>query len=226
MINKLRTEIPKSVKQSETQTKARETQKEKLRGAEIDAVKKEMEKIYKEVEPIKEIKKFVSNQKDETTALSNNVANLKLISERNDTKIDEAAQLTKSYLSVQKRDAKRAAEIQAQFEVTQKTIEEQISRLNLTNDTIRKLDTKLADYKAKESERQQSLVKLIDQAKLQKVDTENQWKVWESRFLEIENSGEVLQTKLLTLEVMIKDLNKIQSTFNDLNEKIDRRINK
>lgn len=224
MVQKLRADLAKAKKVSESQTKARETL-EKLQTAEIVAVKKELAKITKETSSIKDIRKAMSAQKEDTVALASNVANLKINLESNDIKIDESAQLMKTYVSMQKRDAKRAAEIQAQFEVTRNAIEEQISRLNLANDTIRKLDAKLANYQAKESERQQSLVRLIDQAKLQQVDQENQWKEWENRFSEIESNGESLQTKLLTLEVMLKDLKKVQSTFSDLNEKLDRRIN-
>ncbi len=224
MVQKLRADLLKTKKVSESQTKAGETQ-EKLQSAEIGAMKKELAKVAKETSAIKEIKKAMIAQKEETTALASNVANLKINIERNDLKIDEATQVSRTYVSMQKRDAKRAAEIQAQFEITQNAIEEQISRLNLANDTIRKLDAKLANYQAKESERQQSLVRLIDQAKLQQVDQDNQWKEWENRFSEIESNGESLQTKLLTLEVMLKDLKKVQSTFGELNEKLDRRIN-
>jgi len=87
------------------------------------------------------------------------------------------------------------------------------------------LDTRFNDYRAEESERKQSLLGLVEKQNIQQVERDRTWKEWQTRFTTIDEEAKKFEKELQSLDITLKSLKKSQSTFEEVNQKFDRKIN-
>jgi len=92
-------------------------------------------------------------------------------------------------------------------------------------DTLRKVETRLADFQATESERRQAQVAFIEKQNMLNVDRERTWKEWQTRFEQIDAVSTNLDTQLQALDATHRAIKRAQEGFEEITQRFERRIN-
>jgi chromosome segregation ATPase len=65
----------------------------------------------------------------------------------------------------------------------------------------------------------------MEKIALSQVDKDSQWKEWQEKYTELQSMGPALSSQLLAFVEAHRSLKKTQSEFDEINERLNRRIN-
>ncbi len=105
-----------------------------------------------------------------------------------------------------------------------KRVDEQRAQVELINNSLRKLETRLGELVSIESERRDIQSAFLDKQALIEVERERIWKDWESRFVVVEKQATEVETQLQKLETTFKDARQAQVSLEELTQRVERRI--
>ncbi len=66
---------------------------------------------------------------------------------------------------------------------------------------------------------------LIEKQNLQQVERDRVWKVWQGRFESVDSDAKSFEVKLKSLDETLRTLKRLQTTFEEMNQRLDRRMN-
>jgi len=133
--------------------------------------------------------------------------------------------LSSSLEDSRKIDDRRISEIQGEISAVVDLSEKTMGRAEKLADDQRRVQNKfedLASQVAKDHEVQQEKGK---QLATDQLNRENVWSDWETRFTTIEKQSEEIAARLKDIETIDLAVKRAQSSFDDLVEKINRRVN-
>ncbi len=124
-----------------------------------------------------------------------------------------------------RQDEKALTELRGDVLATRKRIDAAREAINRNADDLRRLETRLSELLAGEAERKQAQTEFLEnQARLQ-VERERIWKEWEQHFETLARQSEELETQLRAWEIAQRSLKRAQETYEELIQKLERRIN-
>lgn len=224
-ISALKIELSKNI---ELIDKARVDQirdSEKVRLAEIESLNKAIAEIKKNLDSITEIKRTLQVRQEEEFRLN------RLLGET-DKKIaeishgDEEYKRTLRLLEEGRRlDSKRLSDLLGEVTSIRKRQDEQRGKVDITTDSTRKLELRVAELLAAETERRQAVNTFIEKQSIQQVERDRTWKEWQERFGAFEKQTTITDTQLQTLDSMQRAVKRSQDSFEEITQKFDRRIN-
>lgn len=121
-------------------------------------------------------------------------------------------------------EKKRFPDIFGELSALRKRVDEQRAQYELSIENYKKVDTRVNEMLANEAERQQGQRAFIDEITLAQHDVERSFKEWTKRFDDIEKRAETLTTALQTYTEVERSLRKAQEEFDEISEKLSRRI--
>ncbi len=193
---------------------------------ELDPVQKELEKLKKIVIP--EIANFKSEIKVRATdqvRINDVVAQVK-------AQIDEILRVHEEMITSQKisdenrrQNVKRVADLQGELTAMRKRVDEARAKADMSVDNIRNMDNRVNELLLSESERKGAQTDFIDQQSLAQIDREHMVKDWQEKFEEFKQQGQSLDAQVATLDETLRAAKKSQETYNELNTRLERRIN-
>lgn len=124
-----------------------------------------------------------------------------------------------------RQDAKRLTDLQGEVAAMRKRQDEIRSNLDLSSDTIRKMENQVKSILNAESERRESQTAFIEKINLTQVERERIFKSWTERFDSIEKITENLEEELKELESTHQSVKKSQAALDEITQRFDRRIN-
>ena len=122
-------------------------------------------------------------------------------------------------------DIKRVADLQGEIAAVRKRIDEHREKTDLTADTLRQLDARINEVMASESERRQAQLAFIEQQSRAHVDREKSFKEWSARYEDFIKQTSNLDAQLQALDSTHRAVKRAQETHEELNQKLERRIN-
>lgn len=202
-----------------------EREVDKAHRIEMEGINKSLAEVRKGLEPIPELKKSIQSRTDEEYRLG------RLIEEV-DAKVVEITRFDEEYKRSQRlleegrrQDAKRLTDLQGEVSAMRKRLDEQRGKVDLNSDNLRKLETRLTEMLAAESERRQSQTAFIEKQTLGNVERERTWKDWQARFEAIERQSTGLDAQLQTLDTLNRSVKRSQESLDEVTQRIERRIN-
>ena len=105
-----------------------------------------------------------------------------------------------------------------------KRVDEQRGKVDLAVDGIRKLETRLGEVMAAESERRQSQAGFIEKQTMLQVERDRTWKEWQVRFETVEKVANNLDTQWQAIDATHRSVKKSQETLDDTTQRFERRI--
>jgi chromosome segregation ATPase len=138
---------------------------------------------------------------------------------------EEFAENVKVMEESQRQDTKRVADFLADITTLRKRIEDNKSKGNVSAEKMKDLENKFIEFQTSETDRKQSLVSLIEKQNLQQVERNRLWKEWQSRFDVFSEKALFFEKQTQNLEVTLQSLKSAQEKFEDINQRLDRRIN-
>ena len=146
--------------------------------------------------------------------------------------IDDAVRVSQEAIRTQrvfdesrKQDVKRVADFQGELTALRKRIDEARSKTDLSADALKNMDSRIKELMLSESERKTSQTAFIETQSVAQIDRDRSYKEWKERFDSFKQQAQTLDTQIQTLDETLRNAKRAQETYNELNTKLERRIN-
>ena len=106
-----------------------------------------------------------------------------------------------------------------------KRLDEQRGKVDLVSDGMRKVDARINDLQAAETERRQAQTAFVDKQNMAYMERERIWKDWQGRFEVIERQAAGLDAQLQALDTTNRSVKRAQEAFEEITQRFERRIN-
>jgi chromosome segregation ATPase len=192
---------------------------------EIENLNKSIADLRKNLETISDLRKQVQNISDAETRFNRAISDQELKLESITRTGDEVRHTGKMLEENRKQDVKRVSDLQGEVASIRKRVEEQRDKNEVNTDTIKHLDSRINELLATETERKQSQRTFIEQQSLTQVERDRAWKEMVTRYEIFNKQASGLENTLQNLDEMNRTVKKSKETFDELNSRIERRIN-
>jgi len=221
-------------KQREDLNKALDTIEKRHEKREKELIKRhqqDFETISKAVDSLKKTADL-SDIKRQLKALPNEDLRLQQAIKELRPPIDEVTRLAqsmalsqKAFEEARKQDIKRVADLQGEIVATRKRIDEARSKADLAADNFKTIDSRMHELLTSETERKNAQREFIENQSVAQIDRERSYKEWKEKFDLVKQQAEALDHQIVQLEETLRAAKKAQETYNELNAKLERRIN-
>jgi chromosome segregation ATPase len=221
----MRVEFNRSLEAVEKGRADHERELDKAHRLEMQGVNQDIGEIRKGMAPIAELKKGLQSRVEEDFRLS------RLIEEM-EQKVVEAGRFEEEYKRSlrlleegRRQDSKRLTDMLGEVTALRKRADEQRGKADLTADNLRKLETRLGELLAAESERKQAQTAFLEKQNLLQVERERTWKDWQARFDTVEKQAVNLDAQIQAMDATHRSVKRSQEALDEVTQRIDRRIN-
>lgn len=224
-ISKTRVDLARMIEQVEKSQIERDREVEKNRLADIEALNQAIKVVRDGLDPIPLIKKDLKARETEEHRLSRLIAEIekKLLEiQRSDEEYIRAQKIMEEN---QRQSSKKVVDMQGEVSSVRKRVEEQRSKVDLVNETLKKLEMRQNELLSAEVERKQSQTAFIDRHNLAQVERDRTWREWENRFELIDKQSLSLDEQLQSLDATQRQVKHAQEAFEDITQRFERRIN-
>ena len=122
-------------------------------------------------------------------------------------------------------DSKRVADLSLEVTSLRKRFEDERNRHESLAEAVRKSELRMNEILEKEAERQKAQTAFIDRQALVQLDHEKKWESWGKQISDVLKVGTEVEAQLQSLEAIKREVQKSQQEFEDVNMRLDRRIN-
>jgi chromosome segregation ATPase len=220
-----RTETKQYFDELERQFKKQQEETEKVRRVEMRALDSSLVELRKELEPIPELKRGLKARVDEESRLGRLIDEVRT---RIETVRRSEEEYTRSFRLLddgRRQDSKRLTDLQGEVAAIRKRVDEQRGQVELASSAQRKVDARMNEMAAVETERREAQANFLESQALREVERERVWKEWQARFELIETQTSDIEENLQALEATHRAIKRTQQTVDELAQKVDRRIN-
>ncbi len=224
-IAQLRIEFTRSLETAERQRNDRDRETEKTRLADLEMLNKAIGEVRKGLDPISELRRGLQARVEEDFRLARLIeeTSQKVLQTRRSD--DEYRHTQKLLEENQRQDNKRITDLLGEVAALRKRIEEQRGKVDLVGDAQRRLETRISDFQAADSERRQVITTFVDKQNMLSVERDRTWKEWQTRFEEIERTSTNIDTQLQALDATQRAIKRAQEAFEEITQRFERRIN-
>lgn len=203
----------------------RSREMEKARMADQEGLAKTIGEVRRGLEPIPELRKLLQSRVEEDFRLARLIeeANQKVLEYRRSD--EEFRRSHKLLEETQRQEAKRITDMQGEVAALRKRQDEQRGKIDLATDSARKVELRIGEFQAAESERRQAVTAFIDKQNMAFAERDRIWKEWQARFELIERQGMGLDAQLQAIEATNRSVKHSQEAFDEITQRFDRRIN-
>lgn len=221
----IKVEYPRLIETAEKQRIEKERENEKVRLADVESLNVAIANVRKGLDPIADLKKDLNARAEEEKRL------IRMIAET-DKKVVESRRADDEYRRSQKlmeesirQDSKRILDIQGEVSSLRKRSEEQRGKVDLANETLRKMEMRQNELINAEGERKQAQTAFMERQSMQQVERDRTWREWQTRFEIIEGQALNLDSQLQALEATQRSVKHAQEGFEEITQRFERRIN-
>jgi len=198
---------------------------EKVRLADLESLRKGTAEVRKGLEPITELKAGLQSRIQEEFRLNRLIDELtqKLIeSQRGDEDYKRSLKLLDEG---HRQDNKRLTDLQGEVGALRKRLDEQRGRVDVTSESTRKVEIRLNELLAAESERRQAQTAFIEKQTMWQVERDRVWKEIQAKFEDITRTSVNLDTQIQSLDSTQRSVKRSQEAFDEITQRFERRIN-
>lgn len=198
---------------------------DKVRLGDLENLNKSIADVRKGLDPIPEIRKTLQARIEEEFRLGRLIEEVEkkvLDTHRYDEEYRRSLRLLDEG---RRQDTKRLTDIQGELAAVRKRQEEQRGKVDVTADSLRKIEMRLSDLQAAEAERRQTVSAFMEKQSLSNVERERIWRDWQVRFETIEKQAVNLDAQLQSLDATHRAVKRSQESFDEITQRFERRIN-
>jgi chromosome segregation ATPase len=220
-----RMEAKRLIEEIDKENKLRLDELEKLRRVEFRALESNLVELGKELDILPKYEKAIQASAEENIRIRRSID--ELANRITEARRDEE-ETTRTYRLLEdgrRQDSKRLIDLQGEVTALRKRADDQRGQTELLGTNLRKLDTRLTELAAVETERRDAMSAFLDKQALGQVERERTWKEWQARFETVDAQVIDVQSKIQNLDSMNRDAKRMQSVLDDLIARVERRIN-
>ena len=124
-----------------------------------------------------------------------------------------------------RQDTKRLTDLLAETSVLRKRQDEQRGKVDVAADSVRKLELRVSEFAAVESERKQAQVAFIEKQSMQNLERERMWKEWQAQFETVTRQALDLESQMQALDATHRTVKRAQESFEETRQRFERRLN-
>lgn len=224
-ILQMRVETNRTLETMDKQRTDHDREAERVRHVDLEATNKAIAEVRKTMDPIPDLKKNVQARIEEEFRLA------RLIEEV-DQKITEYKRSDEEYKrslrildEAHRQDNKRLTDIQGELAALRKRQDEQRGKMELTGESMRKLELRIGEVQAAESERRSTQTSFVDKLTVWQVERDRTWKEMQSKFEGITKTAVSLDGQLQSLDGTQRSIKRSQEAFDEITQRFERRLN-
>lgn len=192
--------------------------------AEIAKVMASIGDVKKMIPPFADYQKQLDNLDQEDHRLTRLIAETEKKLDKIGREDEDQLRVVRMLEEGRRQDNKRIIDLQAENDAFRKRLDEQRAKIDLVNETTRKYDGRLADLKNGEKLRQQEHAAFMEKQALRQVEQEREWKDIRETFTQYATKFALFEQKMAQLSLVSQSLERSQNSFDDVNERLERRI--
>jgi chromosome segregation ATPase len=223
MMTKQRTDLSKLIETVDKNTIRREQESIKLRNTELDSLRKSIAQLGRTIDPDDIYKKIQENTRENQR--------LNLAVQDVGKSVEEVVGQSKELLLAQKameeprrQEAKRLADLQGEIASVRKRADDAREKTTVHTDTIRNLENRINELLETETTRREEQATFLAQQTLVLVDRDRGWKEIQEKYDLFKQQANNMEVQVIALDDSIRSAKRAQDTYNDLNQKLERRI--
>lgn len=219
-----RIETKRNLDELEKKVLQRVDEGEKIRQVEIRALDERLTSVSKDVGQINELQKMLGNHTEEDIRLGREILEVRKSIDTLRRSDEEYVRSFRLLEDGRRQDSKRLTDLQGEVTALRKNMDDQRGRSELTSAALQKVDTRLNELNALETERREEQSKFLENQAMIQVQRERTWKEWETRFDIIETHASDVETNLQTLDATHRAIKRTQQIVEELNQLVERRM--
>jgi chromosome segregation ATPase len=224
-IVQLRVESSRSLEAIEKTRAERERELEKLRRTDQENLSRGIGEVRKGLEPIPDLKKTIQARVEEDFRLGRLIEELEAKIVENRRFDEEYRRSIRLIDESHKADAKRVTDVQGEVAALRKRLDEQRGRVELSTESVRKMEMRLSEFQAAESERRQIQTGFLEKQILWQLERDREWKDVQSKFNDITSQAVNLDAQLQALDATHRAVKRSQEAFDEITTRFERRVN-
>jgi len=195
------------------------------RQKDLEPFNKEIESLKKALTEIAPIKRELKSHTTTENRLQVEIDKLKPPIEEAKRSAEDATRVQRVFDENRKQDMKRIADLQGEITALRKRIDESRVKADSGVDTVRHLENRFKELLVSEAERKAAQTEFIEKQSIAHLDRERIYKEWNEGHADFQKQVEKLESQSLALEETLRSAKRAQETYNELNTKLERRIN-
>jgi len=221
----VRLEINQQIDEMDKQTKKREEEMEKIRRVEMRSIDTSFAETRQELEAISGINRSMKARVDEEARLAKQLDDLRI-------KVQDIQRSEEEYIRTyrlmedgRRQDSKRLVDLQGEVSALRKRSDEQRGQAEIVSSNLRKVEGRLTETLAQDSERQEAQDSFIEKQALQQVEFERTWKEWQAKIEKIDRQSSDVEKQFQSLDSTHSEVKRLKGSIEELQARVERRIN-
>ena len=220
-----RLEVNQQVVESDKQTKKREEEMEKVRRVEMRSIDTSMSDLRQELEALSGVNRSIQARVDEETRLARQIDDLGVKIQDIQRTEEESTRIYRILEDGRRQDSKRLVDISGEASALRKRSDEFRGQIELVSTNLRKLEGRLGETLAQDSERQEAQNAFIENQALKQVEFERTWKDWQAKIDKIDRQSSDVEVQFQSLDSTHSEVKRTVESIEELQSRIERRIN-
>ncbi len=220
-----RIEFKQQIDDLEKQNKRREEEVEKARRLENRSLQTGIADVRKEIDQLPEIKRNLKTRVEEEIRLGRNIDELRNRLDMLHHSEEEYIRSIRVLEDGRRQDTKKLTDLTGEVTATRKRLDDQSGKLELSTSAFKKIETRVNELTAVETERRETISNFLDTQALRDVERERLWKEWQTRFDQVESQASEIESSLQALDATQRAVKRSQQIADELSQKVERRIN-
>ena len=225
LVSKQREDVRKALDDVEKRFQQRTQDIASQHTKDIEPFHKEIDELKQDLTEIPPLKRDIKARVAEEERLRQEIKALKPPIDEAMRAIEDVARAQRPYEENRKQDVKRVADLHGELLALRARIDEVRSKADLSADTFKVLDSRINEVILSENERKAAQSAFIEKQTVAQIDRERSSKDWQEKYDAFDKQMKILDTQTTTLEETLRSARNAQETYNELNAKLERRIN-
>ena len=225
MVSQYRTEVTKAIDETEKRRIKKDREVEERRRSELEAINKSLIEVRAGIDALQDLRRGLQGRVEEDLRLARVIGELEKRLAEFTHADDEIRRSVRSVDEARRNDIKRIADVQGELAAIRKRAEDAREKSELNADSLHQLDSRINELLASESDRRQAQLAFVESQSMSTVERDRGWKEMQTRFEGFTRQNANIDLQLVALEDTQRSVKRSQEAFDDMNTRIERRIN-
>ena len=225
IIAKQREDMKNALDELEKKAIKRENDQLKRHQKDLEPFNKEIDEIKKALTEIAPLKRDIKARITEETRLHQEIKDLRPPIDDAKRAAEEATRTQRVFDESRKQDMKRIADLQGELTALRKRIDDARAKVDSGADSVKHLENRFKEIMVAEADRKAAQNEFIEKQSVAQLDRDRSYKEWKNSYADFQKQVEKLESQSQALEETLRSAKRAQETYNELNTKLERRIN-
>jgi chromosome segregation ATPase len=221
----VRVETNRQIEELDKQTRKREDEIEKVRRVEIRSLEADLEGFRRQLEPIDGLRRGLQARVEGEMRLEKQDDEQRLKIQDLQRNIEETLRFYRLVEETQRQDVKKISDLQGETAALRKRMDEQRGQNEVISAASRKVEARLNEVLALESERKDSQSAFMEKLAMQRTELDRILKDWQVRIETLDNQATEVQNQLQAIEASFRVTKRLQESVEELSQRVERRSN-